>query len=176
MSRQRGTSLVEVMLVISMTAVLFMTVIQDAIVTGSHHRELAGHADDLRASIEQVDVLARETRCAVGLLARTPDDAVRLGARALVVRAADGGTLALSIEPGARHMRPRLVRRRYAPSGVLLARDDLGPVGELTLRFDAARASEVTAVTIDLVLPARTGPATPPALSTRALVGGEATR
>jgi len=176
MSRQRGSSIVEMMLVVSMVGVLLTTVITDAIVIANHHKELAGHADDLRVSIEQCDVLARETRCAVALVARTPDGAVTLGARALVARTADGGTLAVSIEPGARAMRQRLVRRRYAASGGLVARDDLGPVGELTLRFDAQRASEVTAVTIDLVLAPRSGPATPPSLSTRALVGGEAGR
>jgi hypothetical protein len=164
------------MLVVAMVGVLLLTVTTDAVVMANHHRELAGHADDLRAAAEQVDLLARETRCAAALVGRTPDGAVRLGAGALVTRANDGGTLALSVEPGAAGHRARLVRRRYDAAGALRLKEDLGPVGALTLRFDGARASEVSAVTIDLALPSRTGAAPPPTLSTRALVGGEVTR
>ncbi len=99
---------------------------------------------------------------------------MRLGARALITRAADGGVTALALEgDGARR---RLVRTTYSASGRRLRRDDLGEVGDLTLRFDAGRAEDVKAVTFDVTLPARGGRGAPPVLSTRALVGGEVAR
>ncbi len=168
--RRRGHTLIELNVVVVLVAVLTLTVLGDGALMARQHRELAGHADDLRAAARHVDLLAREVRCAAALLPRTPDGGVKLGARALVTRAPDGSALALSVEPGPEG-RPHLVRRRYGRAGQPLGEEDLGPAGELTLTYDAPRAAEVTAITIDLTLTPRGGRAQPPTLSTRAIVG-----
>lgn len=171
--RRRGHTIIELSLVIVLLGVLMMTLLADGALMARQHAALAGHADDLRAAVRHVDLLAREVRCAAGLLPRSPDGAVRLGARALVTRTADGGALALSVEPTPDAARPHLLLRRYGPTGALVAREDLGLAGDLTLTYDAPRAAEVKAITIDLTLTPRGGRAAPPTLSTRALVRGD---
>lgn len=170
MSR-RGTSILELMVTTTLFMVLCVTLLADAGRVARQHEELAGHADDLGAAVAACDALAREVRLGRALVAATPDRAVRLGARALVAQAHDGAVVALSLEGDG--PRRALVRRRWDPRGRLVATEGLGALGDLTLRFDAPRPADVRAVTIDVTLPARGGPAAPPVLSTRALVGGE---
>lgn len=169
--RTRGWSLVELMFVITGAAALTVTLLQDALLLARQQEALAGHADDLRVAADACDRLAREVRVARALAARTPDGRLRLGASTLVTRGADGGVTALTLEGPA--PRRRLVRTTYAPTGPRVLREDLGVVGDLTLRFDAASVDAVGAVTIDVALPSRGGRGAPPVLSTRALVGGE---
>ncbi len=174
MSRRGGWTLVELMFVVTALSALTVTLLADASLLAGQQEALAGHADDLRVAADACDRLAREVRVARALASRTPDGAVRLGARALVTRAADGTVTALALEGDA--PRRRLVRLVYAPAGARVLREDLGEVGDLTLRFDAPRVDEVTAVTLDVTLPSRGGRGAPPVLSTRALVGGEVSR
>lgn len=177
MSRRRrtqGWSLVEVMFVVTASAALTVTLLQDAFFLARQQETLAGHADDLRVATDACDRLAREVRVARALASRTPDGRLRLGASALVTLGADGAVTALTLEGSA--PRRRLVLTRYAPTGRRVLREDLGAIGDLTLRFDATSVEAVGAVTIDVRLPSRGGRGAPPVLSTRALVGGEVTR
>ncbi|MBX3471452.1 MAG: hypothetical protein KF878_31755 [Planctomycetes bacterium] len=173
-SARGGWTLTELMVVLVASAAVSVTLMQDALRARRHQAELAGHADDLRVAVDACDLLAREVRVARALAARTPGGAVRLGARALVARGPDGRVTALTLEGDG--PRRRLVRTVFGPSGRRLGREDLGAVGDLTLRFDAAQADAVTAVMIEVRLPARGGAGAPPVLATRALVGGEVAR
>ncbi|MCO5171116.1 MAG: hypothetical protein M9894_32740 [Planctomycetes bacterium] len=171
MSRRGGHSLLELQVSVTLFMVLCLTLLADTGRLARQHQELAGHADDLGAATAACDALAGEVRRGRALVAASPDRAVRLGARALVTRAHDGAVVALSLEGDG--PRRALVWRRWDPRGRLVATERLGALGDLTLRFDAGRPADVRAVTIDVALPARGGPAAPPVLSTRALVGGE---
>jgi hypothetical protein len=143
MKRERGFTLVELMMGILLTTFLILVLIPIGARVGEHFTVAAGYASDLESGVAVSDRIAREVRCA---------RSVRGGdGESLVLEDPSGGTR--TIVTVAERFRPgRAVRlERRDMQGKLLATEQLGTVGALAFRA-FARGGKVTLVTFDVDL------------------------
>jgi len=171
---RRGVSIVETMLATSLLFFLVVAVFPAGYRLARHHGALKAHADDLRRGAALADRLAAEVRAAEAVVLRSPDERVRTGVAAVVLRRPGGEVRAVSVEP-TRRRTGLVVLERFDAAGRSVGREVLGVTGRLDLGYDASAPAAVRLVRVDVVFPRREEGAREAVLSTAAAVAaGEA--